>query len=86
MIYQLAGILKMDPSPFTVRELLIMAEAARRDAWDRLSVLLSLVYNAHRGPKAPYLAPEAFNPYTVQTAKNAKPMVGIEALKIFVPK
>lgn len=62
-----------------------MAEGRRREAWDRLSALLSLIYNAFRSPKSPALGPEHFNPYLIEKARKApKPVVGVEALKVFL--
>ena len=63
-----------------------MAEARRRDEWDRSAVLLSLIYNSNRGPKSPYLPPQAFHPYVDRPVRNEnKPRVGVEALKVFLP-
>ena len=46
----------------TLRELLWMAEARRRDAWDHTASLLALTYNANRGKNQRARKPNDFHP------------------------
>jgi hypothetical protein len=64
-----------------LRELVIMAEARRREAWDHTACILSLIYNANRGPHSQYLPPSEFHPYQQQEKQEHKPVVGVDALK-----
>ena len=78
MIYELAGIVGLDPGPFTLRELVWMAEARRRDMWDHTAGLLALLYNINRDPKrSRAMRPEDFHPLR-QQSRNRK---GVEKVK-----
>lgn len=52
----------VDPSHQTLRSLVTMSQARRKEEWHRLSTLLALVYNAHRAKGAALKASD-FNPY-----------------------
>ena len=54
----------MNPDGFTLAQLDRMAEARRKDEWERASAIVAMVYNMHRGPKSRYIKPSEFNPYT----------------------
>ena len=75
----------MDPKPLTLRELIWMADARRRDDWSHTAAMLSLIANAHRNPRKrarPY-TPAEFHPFI--EARNTK--VGVGVLKdLFVKK
>lgn len=65
MIYHCAGVLGVDPSPFTLGELLFMAEARDRTIWNHTAALMMTLANIHRDPRQrrkPY-AMEEFHPY-----------------------
>ena len=47
----MAGIVGVEPGQLTLRELVVMAEARARAAWDRTSLLCALIANANRDPK-----------------------------------
>ncbi len=47
-----------------------MAEARRKDEWERASAIVAMVYNMHRGPKSRPLKPSDFNPF-----RQPKPLV-----------
>ena len=51
LIWQLAGILGVDPGPLTLRELVWMAEARIKQQWAHTASLMALLANAHRDPK-----------------------------------
>ncbi len=47
----MAGVVGVDPGPLTLRELALMAEAKRQEAWDHTSTVLAMIFNANRDPK-----------------------------------
>ena len=64
LLWDLAGIVGVDPGALTLRELAWMAEARSRAAWKRTSSVLALVANVHRDPeKCRARKPEDFDPY-----------------------
>lgn len=62
----------MDPGPYTLRELVWMAEARGRDQWTHTSSVLALIANVNRDPKKtrPY-KPSDFNPYEARRSTAA---------------
>jgi len=63
-----------------------MAEARRKDAWDRTSTVLALIANVNRDPKKTRaFRPKDFNPYE-RRGKSGMPITkgNIGALKVFV--
>lgn len=79
MLYELAGIVGLEPGPLTLRELVWMAGACRRDAWERTSWLLALIANCNRDPKKrnrPF-TPDEFNPLAEKKPGNAAISVGM---------
>lgn len=64
----------MNPDPFTLRELVKMAEGRGKMEWGRTSCLMALVANILRDPKkSEPVKPADFNPYS----KKAKPVMKI---------
>lgn len=55
------------PGPWTLRELLIAAEAAGRDEWTRNARLEAVVFNLLA--KRP-VSPDVFNPYVKKSARD----------------
>ena len=51
LIWHTAGILGVDPGPFTLRELLVMAEGRSRAAWNHTGSMMALLANINRDPK-----------------------------------
>ncbi len=41
----------MDPGPFTLRELVWMADARQLDEWNHTAAVLAMLANTHRDPK-----------------------------------
>lgn len=85
----MAGIIGIDPGPFTLRQLVWMAEGRRDLFWEHTAHVLCYLYNAHRNPKAPALMPIDFHPFAKkrnQRKRKHLPQVGIEALKVFLPR
>ncbi|MEZ6097172.1 MAG: hypothetical protein R3C03_23610 [Pirellulaceae bacterium] len=88
MIWQLAGIIGIDPSLLTLRELIWMADARRNEAWSHTANLMALVANVNRNPRRrsrPY-SPIDFHPL-VERKPPADTKVGVRILKdVFVRK
>ena len=75
----------MNPDPLTLRELIWMAEAKRRDEWDRLSVLIAVTINVTRTRKSDMVSPAQFNPFLfgarhrkISNVRELAGMMGIE--------
>lgn len=88
LIWQLAGIVGVDPRPLTLRELVWMSEARRREAWSHTASLLALTANVHRNPqKRPRpFSPAEFHPLLVPD-RRAVLKTGIDILKrVFVER
>ena len=71
IVWELAGIVGVDPGPLTLRELVWLAEARQREAWSHTSQILAMLYNSHRGKAARAMKPAEFNPFV---EKNNKPL------------
>lgn len=80
MIDQCAGIIGIDPEPFTLRSLLRMADARQRTAWDKLSWLAAIVVNCQRTAKDRMFKPSELNPYTAEQTKKADKLSDVRAL------
>jgi hypothetical protein len=50
-IWELAGILGVDPGPLTLRELVWMYAGRRREHWLHTAHIMALLANCHRDPK-----------------------------------
>lgn len=65
-----------------------MAEARKRDAWDRESILLSMFFNANKGPGVSARSPDDFNPFAQEDAEllpKPKPvLMPIQVLKVML--
>ena len=74
MVYRAAGVLGLDPGPYTLRELMWMWEGRSEHQWDQTALLACLIANANRNPKKrrrPF-AVEEFNPHTRRNAPRPK--------------
>lgn len=79
MIYELAGIIGVDPAPFTLRELVFMVKGLQRDQWNHTSHVLCILANANRDPKRiGAFKPADFNP---TIARRRVPDVPITVLR-----
>ena len=58
----MAGILRIDPRPFSLRALVRMTEAARCWEWEHTSTIVCALANTAWGQKKTY-KPRDFNPY-----------------------
>ena len=63
----------MDAGPRTLRELVFMAQARQRSAWERTSWVLALIANVNRDPKRQPRAfrPADFDPYAKEHQRPA---------------
>lgn len=59
----MAGVVGIDPGPFTLRELLWMADSKLADSWGRSAQITAMIYNANRGENSSAATPDDFNPY-----------------------
>ena len=50
-VWELAGILGVEPGPLTLRELVWMYAARRRERWSHTANVMALMANCHRDPK-----------------------------------
>ena len=68
----------MNPDPFKLRELLVMAEGRGRLEWRQTSHLMALIANIMRDPKKSKGAkPADFNPYLQKQKPTVKAPVSI---------
>jgi len=64
----------VNPEPFTLRELLWMAEAVQREHWQHTSCILALIANVNRDPrKGRAFRPADFDPFAA-TARDGIPL------------
>jgi len=71
VIYECAGVVGVNPDPFTLRELLWMREGKASESWDHTAAIVATLANIHRDNKKtkaitidqihPYLKPQATN-------------------------
>ena len=68
-------MIPVDPRPFTLRELLWMADGAQRSEWSRTSAMMAHLANINRDPKRtrPFKASD-FDPFS-QAADAGAPVV-----------
>lgn len=63
MIWECAGIVGVDPGPFTLRQLSMMADGRAKLEWGIASSAMALLANCNRSSKgARTFRPEDFNP------------------------
>jgi len=77
-----AAIVGVNPDPFTLRELLIMAEAKQRAAWNHTAQLAAIWANIHRGPKTPAFDLYDFHPYMEKPNRHGRGGIPIDAANI----
>ena len=65
-------MIPVDPRPFTLRELLWMADGAQRSEWSRTSAMMAHLANINRDPKRtrPFKASD-FDPFSQASAVSA---------------
>jgi hypothetical protein len=90
LLWQLAGIVGLNPGPFTLRELVWMADARQTDDWNHTAALLALLANVHRDPRKTHpFQPADFHPGVQRTQRphDPHPKVDITVLKtVFVER
>lgn len=76
---ELAGIIGIDPGPFTLRQLVVMAEAKSRQAWNHTSAVLAMLANVHRdAKKTRAYRPADFHPHR----RNENPTITKVAINV----
>ena len=57
-------MIPVNPRPFTLRELVWMADGAQRERWSRTSSMMALIANVNRNPKKTRgFRPADFDPF-----------------------
>lgn len=75
----------IDPKPFTLRELMNMAETSLVENWDHTAFIGALIFNVNRDPKkTKAINPMEFNPY--RKKKNKKIQLSKEESKDLLKK
>ena len=59
-MYEVAGMLGVDPNPLTLRELLWMLKGRNKIQWQHTSELLAMIHNAHFTER---ITAQEINPY-----------------------
>jgi len=79
----------IDPGPFSLRELVWMAEGRRRDEWSRTAQILATLYNLVRDPKKrrkPWTAAELDPTVTEKPKRKPTGFAGFLAMKQAFPE
>lgn len=63
LVWRLAGAVGLDPRPFTLRELDLMADGRSEADWGPVSHVLCVLANKDRDPKRTPFKPSDFNPH-----------------------
>ncbi len=69
MIFELAGIVGVEPWSFSFGQLSVMALARLRSEWDRSSALLAMIHNVNCSRATSMKAPEKFHPFPRHSAR-----------------
>lgn len=76
MIDDLAGILGIDPRPFSLRQLDRMAQSRQMTNWDHTAAVCATILNVNRDPKKSQPAdPAKLNPFRQNAVTPKKPIV-----------
>jgi hypothetical protein len=65
----MAGVIPIDPRPFSFWEVLMMKEGAERERWDRLSLMTSSLVNCHVKERVKW---QSFHKYEFQDGGRGK--------------
>ena len=78
--YELAGVIGVNPRPFTLRKLLWMAEAKERSEWNRAASLMVKIHNAHIAKQSDAIGFKDVHPYfiaeKIKEQRNREPTEG----------
>src|SRR5690606_37726841 len=80
LVHQLAGLVGVDPGPYTLRELVWLAEGRQTEQWNHTSAVLAMLANVHRDPKRRSYQPADFLPMAM------RPKAATEKAEISVRK
>ena len=89
LVWQLAGVVGIEPGQLTLRELVWMAEGVNQDHWNHTSAILAMLANVNRDPKkGRAFKPADFHPIPeAKVAKQPPLRVPVSLLKtIFVDR
>ena len=73
MIYRLAGVVGVDPGPFTWRELAWMAEGRERVEWRQTALLAAVTNNTQAARPGDVRQPSDYDPFAMIDAERARP-------------
>jgi hypothetical protein len=82
LINQLAGILGMNPDPFTLNDLSEMVHARNKAAWSHTAFISATIINSNpfrKNKRA--VEPNELNPYAQQEQRHKKPDVYVSVKK-----
>ena len=84
-VWMIAGVLRIDPEPRTLRELWWMIDGWRREQWKHTSLVAWAAFQSQSAKQIPI---DRFSPYKTAARNGGIPIRAgnIEALKIFVRK
>ncbi len=81
-VWEYAGVIGIDPSGFTYRELFVMYHARERSDCEKWASLFAMLANVFRGENDEVKTADDFNPYKANERANAKkPM--LKVLSVF---
>lgn len=86
MAYEYAGVLGIDPGPFTLRELDVMLEARRLEDWDHTAKTIQelvAVWVDQKKCRVP-LDIYTFHPYRMRPPRRPDAKASVQALRVFV--
>lgn len=83
LIWHLAGTVGVHPAPFTLRQLLAMAEGRNRAAWLHTSAVIAMLVNTHRDPKKTPVPSSKFDPYAATRVGRVREQVRQVSFDLF---
>jgi hypothetical protein len=63
LIFDFAGLLRIDPQNFSFRQLYQMYLSCQKNTWDHTAAICSTILNVNRGSKSKIVKMENLNPY-----------------------
>jgi hypothetical protein len=77
LVYECAGIIGVDPSNWTLRELIIARDGREWSDWWHTAAIQSLIANVNKSPTKPAYTVYDFHPY----ATKPKKQISVEELE-----
>ena len=67
--YELAGVVGIDPRPFTLRKMVWMSDGRERSEWNRTALLVVKIHNAHISKESDAIEFHDVHPYLTIASK-----------------